>query len=68
MAAESPAKKARIDMAATASGGSALTTWVDMPADCDWTIHNIPFGVFTPEGGDGPRIGTAIGTKVSGCA
>ncbi|CAE7890902.1 Fah, partial [Symbiodinium sp. KB8] len=50
-------------MAATASGGSALTTWVDMPADCDWTIHNIPFGVFTPEGGDGPRIGTAIGTK-----
>ncbi|MEM7041163.1 MAG: fumarylacetoacetate hydrolase family protein [Bacteroidota bacterium] len=39
-----------------------LKSWVDVTADSDFPIQNLPFGVFDP--GDGPRIGVAIGEKV----
>ena len=51
-------------MAAATAAGSAVTTWVEVPADCDWTIHNIPFGIFSPSAGGKPRPGTIIGTTV----
>jgi len=39
------------------------TTWVDMPEDCDFTIYNIPFGVYRALDGI-PRCCTAIGRYV----
>ena len=27
-----------------------LTSWVDVPADSDFPIQNLPFGVFSNEG------------------
>jgi fumarylacetoacetase len=39
------------------------TTWVDVPADCDFTIHNIPFGVYRASDGE-PRCCSAIGYYV----
>ncbi|MFZ4633121.1 MAG: fumarylacetoacetase [Saprospiraceae bacterium] len=38
-------------------------SWLPIPADSDFSIHNLPFGVFDP--GDGrPRAGIAIGNHV----
>ena len=58
--AAAPSKRARLDdMAAPAA--APARSWVDVPAGCDWSIHNIPFGVFSPPGDARPRVGTAIG-------
>ena len=67
MAAASPAKKARTDMAdaAATSAPAPLSSWVDIPADCHWTMQNIPFGVFRPSAEAAQRCGTAIGNQVS---
>jgi fumarylacetoacetase len=37
-------------------------TWLDLPADTAFGIHNLPYGVFstTPDGRD-RRVGVAIG-------
>jgi hypothetical protein len=43
---------------------SRLVSWVPVPADCDWTIHNIPFGIFSTLTNTTPRPGTAIGEHV----
>jgi fumarylacetoacetase len=41
-----------------------LRSWVAVPAHSDFTIHNLPFGIFqTPE--LSPRIGVAIGEQVA---
>lgn len=38
---------------------------VDVPQGCHWTIHNIPFGIFTAEVNmDTPHIATALGEYV----
>lgn len=40
-----------------------LTSWVELPVNTDFTLYNLPFGVFKPKLGS-PRIGIAIGDKV----
>lgn len=42
---------------------SELTSWVDVPEDSDFSIYNIPFGVFKT-GKSAPRCCTAIGDYV----
>lgn len=42
---------------------SALATWVEVPKNSDFTIYNLPFGVFKNKRLD-PRIGIAIGDKI----
>jgi fumarylacetoacetase len=39
------------------------TTWVEVPDDCDFTIHNLPFGIYRGQHGI-PRCCTAIGRYV----
>ncbi len=40
-----------------------LTSWLDIPPDSDFSIHNLPFGIFSAPG-KGKRAGMAIGDKV----
>jgi fumarylacetoacetase len=40
-----------------------LKTWLDIPPDSDFSIHNLPFGIFSTPG-KGRRAGVAIGDKV----
>lgn len=40
-----------------------LKSWVEIPANSDFSIQNIPFGIFKTDS-LGPRAATAIGTKV----
>ena len=37
-----------------------LTSWVNIPKDSDFSIYNLPFGIFSTENSS-PRIGVAIG-------
>ncbi|MCG3126674.1 MAG: hypothetical protein CHACPFDD_01526 [Phycisphaerae bacterium] len=43
-------------------------TWVDLPAESDFPIQNLPYGVFRPRRGGmaaaSPRVGVAIGAHV----
>ena len=41
-----------------------LASWVDVPADSDFPIQNLPFGVFTTPDDPRPRVGVAIGDSV----
>jgi fumarylacetoacetase len=41
----------------------ALKTWVDVPADSDFPVQNLPFGIFKPKMGS-VRAGVAIGNYV----
>jgi fumarylacetoacetase len=43
-----------------------LESWLPVAAESDFPIQNLPFGVFTLEGGM-PRIGVAIGDEVLDC-
>ena len=40
-----------------------MKTWVPIPENSDFTIYNIPFGIFSTTTG-GPRVGIAIGDQV----
>ncbi len=40
-----------------------LTTWVNVPADSDFSIYNLPFGIFSTSDLS-PRAGIAIGNKI----
>lgn len=40
-----------------------LKSWVEVPTNSDFSIQNIPFGIFKTDS-LGPRAATAIGTKV----
>jgi fumarylacetoacetase len=42
----------------------SLRSFVELPADSDFPIHNLPYGVFRPTAGTQPRIGVAIGDQV----
>jgi fumarylacetoacetase len=42
----------------------ALRSFLDVPADSDYPIQHLPYGVFTPPDGDAPRVGVAIGDFV----
>jgi fumarylacetoacetase len=41
----------------------ALKTWINVPADSDFPVQNLPFGIFTPTTGHA-RAGVAIGNHV----
>jgi fumarylacetoacetase len=45
------------------ANNSELTSWVDVPADSDFPIQNLPFGIFSGENGK-RRVGVAIGDDV----
>ena len=38
-------------------------TWLDLPADHPYGIHNLPYGVFSTPGND-PRVGVRVGDQV----
>ncbi len=40
-----------------------LKSWVDVPANSDFPIQNLPFGIFSI-GEEYPRVGVAIGEKI----
>ena len=40
-----------------------MKTWVPIPENSDFTINNIPFGIFSTSSGK-PRVGIAIGNQV----
>ena len=40
-----------------------LKTWVSVPDDSDFSIHNLPYGVFSTPGTP-PRVGVAIGDYI----
>ncbi len=40
-----------------------LTSWISYKEDCDFSIYNIPFGIFSTKN-KSPRLGIAIGDKV----
>lgn len=41
-----------------------MTTWLPVPPDSDFSIHNLPYGIFDPSDGRGERPGVAIGDKI----
>jgi fumarylacetoacetase len=43
---------------------ASLRSFVDVPADSHFSIHNLPFGVFRPRADTTPRVGVAIGDYV----
>ena len=45
-----------------AANNPKLKSWVDVPANSDFPIQNLPFGIFKKEGIK--RVGVAIGNKV----
>ena len=40
-----------------------LTSWLAIPDDSDFSIHNLPFGIFSVKGGV-RKIGVAIGSQI----
>lgn len=38
--------------------------WLSVPANSDFSMHNLPFGVFQPKTGGQPRAGMAIGDQI----
>lgn len=43
----------------------ALKSWIEVPANSDFPIQNLPFGVFRTPGDPSPRLCTAIGNYVA---
>ncbi len=41
-----------------------LRSWVDVPAESDFPIQNLPYGIFRPDLHEAPRVGVAIGGHV----
>ena len=41
----------------------SLRSWVEVPANSDFPIQNLPFGVFKTQS-RGPRVGVAIGNHI----
>ena len=40
-----------------------LKTWITIPENSDFSIYNLPFGIFSTEG-TSPRVGVAIGDLI----
>lgn len=40
-----------------------LTPWIDIPESSDFSIYNLPFGIYSTKE-NGPRAGVAIGDKI----
>ncbi len=43
-------------------------SFISIPSDSDFSIHNLPYGVFRPSPGAPPRVGVAIGDFVLDCS
>lgn len=43
---------------------TSLTSFIDIAADSDFSIHNLPYGIFSETGNDQRRAGVAIGDQV----
>ena len=41
-----------------------LVSWVEIPSDSDFSMQNLPFGVFKPKSENYRHVGVAIGTKI----
>lgn len=41
-----------------------MTSWLSIPKDSDFSLYNLPFGIFEPAGGGQPRAGVAIGDYI----
>jgi fumarylacetoacetase len=41
-----------------------MQTWLSIPADSDFSIYNLPYGIFDPSDGRGARTGVAIGNQI----
>ena len=41
-----------------------MRTVIPVPAGSDFSLHNLPWGVFSPPGGGAPRVGVAIGDHI----
>ncbi len=41
-----------------------MKSWLDIPEDSDFSIYNLPYGVFTTDTRPNPRIGVAIGNHI----
>jgi fumarylacetoacetase len=41
-----------------------LRSWIEIPDESDFSLHNLPFGVFSPVPGASPRCGVAMGDHV----
>ncbi len=39
-------------------------SFIEVAPESDFSIHNLPYGIFTPKGSDKPRVGVAIGEYV----
>lgn len=46
----------------------SLQTWVEVPANSDFPIQNLPFGIFCTEANPEPRLCTRIGNMVADLA
>jgi fumarylacetoacetase len=42
----------------------SLTSWVEVPKNCDFSIQNLPYGIFHTPQNNQKRIGVAIGEKI----
>jgi len=42
---------------------TTINTWVKVPADSDFSIYNLPFGIFSTQNRS-PRLGVAIGEQI----
>ena len=40
-----------------------MNTWIEVPNNTDFSIYNLPFGIFSKKG-ISKRVGVAIGNKV----
>lgn len=40
------------------------TSWIDIAPDSDWSLQNLPFGIFSSPDNARPRPGVAIGEYV----
>jgi len=41
-----------------------MTSWLTIPADSDFSIYNLPFGIFSTAQQPGPRVGVAVGNQI----
>ncbi len=52
--------------ATTSACSPALFSWVESAnaADCDFSLNNLPYGVFTSRANVEPHVGVAIGDQI----
>ena len=54
------------ESSATSTTDPSLQSWIPVPADSDFPVQNLPFGVFSAGAGL-PRVGVAIGDRILNC-